>query len=376
MKRVWTLVLALCFLLSGCTQTSAVSPFRKFKDEDAARSISDASRKFYDEKKLTGLSVGIIRDGKVAFFNFGKTAENGAPITEDTRFEIGELTEPITATILASLSLDPTVYKVYDKDNKIKFDRKDRADSYLPYDIKLEKDGTPVLLWQLAAQVSGLPYLPDNMSGSETPYADYSQFELVEALQRVDFQAVPGERYSASDFGYGLLGWIMGRVTGTQFDKLMQSRVLSPLGMDHTAFTLTDAQEAARAKPHTALGKEAAQRDYDVLAPSGGLKSTSHDLIRFVAGNLGELDLEWKTLISALEETQKQYYEGDGHTVGLGFEMTQLDGNALYTQTGATGGYGGYLAFIPKTGTGVVVLCNNATPVDELGAEVLTLLQP
>lgn len=95
-----------------------------------------------------------------------------------------------------------------------------------------------------------------------------------------------------------------------------------------------------------------------------------------MAGNLGELDLEWKTLISALEETQKQYYEGDGHTVGLGFEMTQLDGNPMYTQNGATGGYGGYFAFVPKTGTGVVVLCNNATQVDELGAEVLVLLQP
>lgn len=376
MKRAWALMLALCILLSGCTQTSAVSPFRKFKDESASRSIADASRKFYDEKKLTGLTVGIIRDGKVAFFNYGKTAENGAPITEDTRFEIGALTEPMTATILASLSLDPTVYKVRDKDNKVKFDRRDRADSYLPYGIKLEKDGNPVLLWQLAAHVSGLPYLPDNLSGGENPYADYSQFELVESLQRVELQTAPGEQYAASDFGFGLLGWLMSRATGTQFDKLMQSRILNPLGMDHTAFTLTDAQEAARAKPHTALGEETAQWDYDVLAPCGGLKSTSHDLIRFVAGNLGELDLEWQTLVSALAETQKQYYEGDGHTVGLGFEMTQLGGNTVYTQNGATGGYGGYLGFIPKTGTGVVVLCNNAMPMDELGAEVLALLQP
>ncbi|NCB03977.1 MAG: class A beta-lactamase-related serine hydrolase [Clostridia bacterium] len=375
MKKVLALLLALSLLLCGCTQTSAVSPFRKFDDDAVKQSIANAAQTYFTEKKLTGLTVGIIREGKVAFFNYGNTTEGGAPITEDTRFEIGSLTKTLTATILASLSLDPTV-RVERDGELVKFDRNDRADDYLPYGIKLEKDGEPVRLWQLAAHVSGLPRMPDNFKDGQNPYAEYSQFELVDYLENAYLQTKPGESYLYSNLGFGLLGWIMGRAMGTQFDALMQSRILNPLGMDRTAFTLTEEQEALRAKPHSALGTEISQWDFDVLAPCGGLKSTSHDLIRFVAANLGELDLEWQTLVAGIKETQQKYYEGDGRTIGLGFHFSQLDGKTVYTHNGATGGYRSYLGFLPDTGTGVVVLCNNAIDVDALGIEALTLLQP
>ena len=63
MKQKLSLLLAALLLVSALTacnaQTSAVSPFRKLRDDALTQSVGQAAQAFYDERQPVGLSVGV-----------------------------------------------------------------------------------------------------------------------------------------------------------------------------------------------------------------------------------------------------------------------------------------------------------------------------
>lgn len=81
----------------------------------------------------------------------------------------------------------------------------------------------------------------------------------------LDFE--PGSRYSYSNTGYLLLGHIFSRVAGGEsFERLLQRRVLDPLGLKRTRLDCDRGEEKAglakgymsiapRAKPEVAVGE-------------------------------------------------------------------------------------------------------------------------
>ena len=113
MKRKIALILAFAMILtafSGCgAQTSGVSPFRKLRDDALAQSIDDTARAFFEEEGPVGLSVGVLRDGKVQFFNYGVKSEGGAAVTENTQFEIASVSKTMAGVLLGTLDAEPSL---------------------------------------------------------------------------------------------------------------------------------------------------------------------------------------------------------------------------------------------------------------------------
>lgn len=370
MKQKLSLLLTALLLMSvltACgTQTSAVSPFRKLGDDALAQSIGQAAQAFYDEQQPVGLSVGVIRDGRVQFFNYGVKSEGGSAVTENTRFELGGVSQAMAGTVLGTLSSVET----------LNIRTTNTVQEFMPYFDLPTYDDEPIQWWHLSAHVSGLPALPDNIEPTgDNPFADYSAADLREYLSQAELLSEPGTEYLYSDLGAGFLGYALSYAMRTPYEYLLQARLIWPLGMSNTAIFLTEEQEEARAMPHDASGQPVSQWDYAALQSAGGVKSTTYDLMLYLAANMGQIPVETETLVQGMQEAQKVWFDDGETVVGLGLRHGESVGKQVLWQSGMTGGYGSYIGFVPETGTGVAVLCNSAIDVEEIGAQILSLMQ-
>jgi CubicO group peptidase (beta-lactamase class C family) len=109
----------------------------------------------------------------------------------------------------------------------------DPAASYLP-----EPSGDGPSLADLATHTSGLPPLPRGLLPSALlhpadPYARYPVSRLVRDARRAlraASSAAPVQRpYAYSNFGFGLLGYLLGRAAGVPYETLVTTRICAPL---------------------------------------------------------------------------------------------------------------------------------------------------
>jgi len=93
----------------------------------------------------------------------------------------------------------------------------------------------------------------------------------------------PGTDYLYSSYGYNLLGIAMEKATQRSFEELLTTYVTRPLGMEHT---LPDPAEYEALETSGFFiykggqAREAKSVDLRLKLPSGGMLSTSEDLVR------------------------------------------------------------------------------------------------
>ena len=331
--------------------------------------IQERCQTFFQDNKLIGLAVSVYDNGEASFLNFGATDDGGASITQHTHFEIASVTKTFTSLLMAQMAFDPD----------IQLDIHTPADQYLPFTLP-EMDGNPIELWHLSTHTSGLPRMPLNYRESFNPYKDYDMAKLEEYYADATLLAVPGKQYGYSNLGVGTLGVALTGVAGVDYESghgyeaLMKERVLEPLDMQETAIFLSEDELAAMAVPHTVMGTDYPAWEFDALAACGALRSTTYDLTQYIAAAIGQTPCN-ETLSSAFHECLKLQYAGGGTAIGLGFFLQKLsNGQTIHWHDGATGGSRSAILFCPQTGQGVVLLCNSAVPVYELGLELMEIL--
>ncbi|MGA7689659.1 MAG: serine hydrolase [Jiangellales bacterium] len=99
-----------------------------------------------------------------------------------------------------------------------------------------------VTLENLASHLSGLPRLPPGAlraslrpGGTRDPYADMDEEPLLASLARTMVRDTPGQtRACYSNYGAGLLGYVLGRAAGSDYRTALTQRVLQPLGLGAT----------------------------------------------------------------------------------------------------------------------------------------------
>ena len=107
------------------------------------------------------------------------------------------------------------------------------------------------------------------------------------------------------------------------------------------------------------------------MAGAGGLRSTPNDMLRFLAAQAGETKTP---LLPAMRDCRKERHatDAEGEAIGLGWHLRKLKvGRRVVRHTGRTGGYSSFVGFIEGTHSGVVVLGNGSTLVDEAAVDVL-----
>ncbi|MHC4959618.1 MAG: serine hydrolase [Planctomycetota bacterium] len=317
--------------------------------QDIQSRVDKLAAQFLDAKAFVGVAIGIVpgpgKDPLV--LGYGRIRPDKAEKPDgDTVYEIGSISKVFTGTLLAMAIEKGEV----------------RPDQ--PVAGLLPKGASPtveITLGQLATHTSGLPRMPSNFAPKNinNPFADYSYGQLYAYLNSFQPAREAGAKYEYSNLGAGLLGHILERKAGKTYEALLVERICAPLEMKDTRIALTDGMRARLAPPHGPTRLAGYNWDIVTLAGAGGIRSSVHDMLKFLRANLDPAN-------KAMAEARREHFKG----MGFGWHLREYAWH-----NGQTGGYHSFMALEAKKGVGVVVLANTANPSpDQLGDTIMQAL--
>jgi serine-type D-Ala-D-Ala carboxypeptidase/endopeptidase len=345
---------------AGFPQPSLQSPVPP--DSEIRKILEDRIGK---KQGTVGIVVGIIEPAGRRIVAFGSSDRNDRrPLDGNSVFEIGSITKVFTSLLLADMVRRGEVALT------------DPVAKYLPQGVKMPgRGGVQITLEDLARHRSGLPRMPTNFNAGtdpNNPYAGYSTKQLYEFLSSYELTRDIGAQFEYSNMGAGLLGHVLSLAAGKNYEMLIRSRVLQPLGMNSTGISLSSDMKSRLAVGHNGSFEATSNWDLtDAFAGAGALRSTASDMLSFLAAQLGEKQSDLGPAIAATTATRKP--AGSGMEIGLGWLIRAKKESEIIWHNGGTGGYRTFAGYDPKARTGVVVLSNVSTAAgpDDIGFHLL-----
>jgi CubicO group peptidase (beta-lactamase class C family) len=293
---------------------------------------------------------------------------NTQPLNGDTVFEIGSITKVFTSLLLADMVQRGEVALT------------DPLAKYLPAGVKMpERGGRQITLEDLATHTSGLPRLPSNFAPKNpaNPYADYSVEQLYQFLSTYQLTRDIGSQYEYSNLGGGLLGHVLARRAGMDYEALVEKRICDPLGIKDTEITLTPDMKSRFATGYDASLQPVSAWDLPTLAGAGALRSTTNDLLTLLSAELGFTNSSLAPAMAAMLTVRRPTGQ-PRLEIALAWHVLTEDGREIVWHNGGTGGFRSFMAFDRKSRTGVVVLSNaeTAAGVDDIGLHLLNTAMP
>jgi len=135
----------------------------------------------------------------------------------------------------------------------------------------------------------------------------------------------PGGAYEYSNLAVGLLGHVLALRAGSSYEALLIDRISTPLGMADTRITLSDDQRRRLAPGHDGDGTAVANWDIPTFAGAGAIRSTTNDMAKFVAAQVGltKVDADLAAAIEMTHARRANGRAGDGHGLGLAYRHEQ-----------------------------------------------------
>jgi CubicO group peptidase (beta-lactamase class C family) len=359
-------LISLAFATAARAQEAIPAAWRPALDKFAAQIKADVAA-----DNAGSITAAAVRDGKVVWTqSFGwADRDKHSSATAASIYRIGSISKSFTAVALmqaverGKVNLDAPVAK-YLPDASTFADPKPGA--------------APPTMRQLASHTAGLvrePALPNAAAG---PIAQWEN-KILASIPMTRFQTAPGEKYSYSNIGFGVLGLATSRAVGTPFMTLVSEGIFQPLGMQSSTYIIDE-----RLRPKLTTGytresgadpaKEHDGRGYKV--PNGGIYTTVGDLAKFIGlmtGSAGDRVLSAK---SRSEMMRVQTPEDPKNGYGLGLAInTEPNGNRIVGHGGGVAGYTSYYAFDPDAKVGVILLRNQDFGQTNLQQATMDLLR-
>ena len=338
------------------------NPMRTQQDKQ----VDSVARTYIQKSNTVGLSLAVIKNGHVNLYNYGETTKGQGQLpTSQTLYEIGSITKTFTATILASLV------------NQGKMSLNDPITKYLPDTVAANPRLIGISIVTLINHTSGLPSLPANFGlqqpyDPKNPYANYNLQLLFSYLKDCKPLSAPGTKYAYSNLAVGLLGVILEKVSGKNFDQLVAATITTPLGMNNTMQHIYPLARPRFAPVYNEDAQQTTPWDFDVLGSCGGLHATLDDLVLYAKTNLD--DDAATPLAKAVKLTHQVTFNNDAR-LALAWHIIVVDGVSYYFHNGGTYGSSSFLAFNKEKNLAVIVLSNAAASTDALGVGIIKKLQ-
>jgi CubicO group peptidase (beta-lactamase class C family) len=348
-----TLLLALLLLL-GCRRNDP-------EFEDVAEYEVWAEKQM-DRQHIPAMSVLIFKQDVVLYeqtFGFANLEEQLA-LEADHMFLIASISKVTTATALLQL---------YENG---RFDLDDPINDYLPYAVDVPGHARDITFRMLLTHTSAIA---DNDPVLDTQYyydqdppvslADFMEDYFAPNGQYYDpdlnfHDFEPGTAHEYSNMGSALVGHLVERISGIDFNTYCKDSIFRPLGMEHTAWRLDEITSTIvtpydyRRRENNAIAHYT-NSDY----PNGGLRTTARDLHKLVAAlaNGGQTPtyqlLEASTAAAMLTP---QIPDIDAE-VGLHMFVMNAE-HGLWGHDGGEQGVATIMGFHPGTQLGVVIFTN------------------
>lgn len=270
--------------------------------------------RYVGEGRLPGATTLVARHGQVVYCqSVGLSdVEQKTPMTAESILRFYSMSKPVTAVAVLML-YEQGFFQLDDPLGEFIPGFKD-ARVYVSgtgAEMRTEPAAGPVTIHHLLCHTAGLTYGLDNEGPVAALYRrrrtdfgprDGTLAEVVGRLQQIPLEFEPGSRWNYS-VSFDVLGRLVEVVSGLNYDQFLKQRILGPLGMKDTGFTVpaAGAHRFAALYQHTADNGMALNESpssspmidsVQTFSGGGGLVSTLGDYFRFseLLRRKGEVD--------------------------------------------------------------------------------------
>jgi CubicO group peptidase (beta-lactamase class C family) len=313
------------------------------------------------QHKVPGASLGVLQGAEVVVLTTGVANRNtGVAVTPSTLFQIGSNTKLYTATLVMQLVDEGLV----DLDAPVKRYLKDWQLS-----DKQARDGITVR--HLMTHTSGIEgdYFDDFGRG------DDGIEKFVASLKTIGTVYPPGEMWSYCNTGWTMLGRIVEVLRGEPYHKVLRDRLLAPIGARSTTVLMDEMLAHS-----CAVGHVISPRAPEPIVPPAVMMSFSHapagsmttstpaEVLSFVRLHLNGGKAKDTTQVVSAESVQAMQQPQAkfprtvlGSGMGLGWLLSEWDGERVIGHGGGTIGQLSFLQVLPDRPFAVCLLTNCMT---------------
>lgn len=335
---------------------------------DQFDSVRAFIRQRIEEGPAPSIAVAVARDGKIVWEEgFGLAdRERKIAATPQTMYSLASISKPITATGLMILV----------QAGKVDLDRP--VNDYLG-SVKLRArvgDAVDATVRRVANHTSGLP-LHYQFFYADEPYRPPPMDETIHRYGNL--VTIPGEKFEYSNLGFGVLDYVIARVSGKPYEVYMREEVFGKLGLDHTAVGIPPGMEKLTATRYGSDNQPLPFYDFDHRGASA-IFASAHDLVRFGMFHLkahlaDQAPILSDASIAAMHQPTASSGPHSGYAIGWGTD--DLHGYLVISHTGGMAGVGTALRLVPSEKLAVVVLCNAGVPLPQRVADqIMAALLP
>ena len=342
--------------------------------KDALAGFDDVVTNAMKAFEVPGMAIAIVKNKDVIYSKgFGyKDVDKQSPVTADTLFAIGSSSKAFTTFVLGTLV----------DQGKIEWDKPVRE--YISWFKMYDPAATERLsVRDLVTHRSGLPR--HDLSW----YNNYSatRESIVRKLPYLEPSADLRAKWQYNNLMYLTAGYLTEVMTGKTWEDAVRERVLNPLDMKRTNFSVEDSQKDRDfALGYGKRGDKVERLPFRLITnigPAGSINSSVNEMTHWIAAHLNGgkysdkkiaeastvSDMHTAYMTTGSVSTQPEIAGGE---YGLGWFLTTYRGYKRVEHGGNIDGFTASVCLFPKDGIGWVVLSNmNGSPLPGLIGQVI-----
>jgi CubicO group peptidase (beta-lactamase class C family) len=329
-------------------------PFCGVLTAQKADSVDAVIARHLKNQQLTGLSIGIVKEGRV-FMTKGYGMANlelQVPATENTVYKLASVSKHMIGTGIMKLVQEG------------KLSLTDPVSAFFPNSPLAWKE---ITIRHLMNHTSGLA----RESPAFNPWKIQPDSMLIKAAYTLPLLFPTGTKWAYCNLGYFMLADIIRQVSGQSFEQFMRESVFVPAGLTHTQVTSSSVLMPNRADGYMLKKDKATERaeDYIALRPSGAFVSNITDMVKW------ELAIQQNKLLTETNNTriymdtaitEGTHPHAPSVPYGYGWSTALYKGQRIVFHSGSLPGFRTMYYRFPEKKTAIIILVNSE-PADLTG---------
>jgi CubicO group peptidase (beta-lactamase class C family) len=306
-----------------------------------------------------GFIIGIIDGDSTYFESFGHHADDKKNIiSPNDIFELGSVSKTITSSLVFHLI----------ENKKLRLDQK--INTFVPVDYQNPR----MKNLAISDLLNHTYYFPKRPNGFglyddeyQDPYRNFSKKELLTFFRNYVPESRSGFNYS--HINHALLELVIENAMKKPFEDVLLDYLNMELDVNSTFINLGERKFGV-----ISAGKD---RSLEIVEPwtfpsfaaSEGMKSTTHDLLKYLSLHLKSSFLNKSMLNLNIPTFNNRLTYSNGWHI-----MKMTKNYKAFISTGNTSGHSAFIGMIPETNTGVVILSNSPYGTKDLGLLILRMI--
>lgn len=354
----------LVLLTSVCTDLLAQTKI----DSSLLSQLDEQVQLLMKKGDIPGLSLVIVEGDSTMIKGYGYQEHNGVQAVEATTlFELASCSKAFTGLAILKLQYDSLIQV------------EDQVSQYLPeFSMTYKGVPQPITIKDLLHHTSGIA--TEALSLVPVASGEKALNQTIAAINGLELEFQPGERFEYSSLNYDILGLIIERRSGISFESYAQREILGPLQMKASYFQ-DGRQTAALAQGHKISFFAARPYDpplYQGNNPAGYMVSNAEEVAKWLQFQLGILStgtpLDSLAQVAQVADLSIPSDRSSFSAYSAGWTLS-LGGDGRVYHDGLNPSFSAFVGFFPNQKRGIALLANaNSEATTALASRINALL--